>query len=130
MKKDNSELNEVKVYRYKVYTFRRTLEFRIGWDKEYFDREYSDLWFDYNLTSWFYYFNEENNCNIIWMRDYNLNTLVHELVHCIENMADQVWLEMSGEPIAYMYEELFTKIWNDLGTKFKLDRDTKKYFNS
>lgn len=120
-KKEKSEC-----YYVKIPTFRRTVEVRIGWSREEFDS--MNTWFDYNLTWWFYYFDDENNCNIIWLRDYNLNTLVHELVHCVEWIADQVWLEMKWEPIAYIYEELFTKIWNKYGKRFEIDKLTKKYF--
>ena len=83
---------------------------------------------DYNLTWGFYYFDEENNCSLIWLRDYNLNTLIHELIHCVENMCEQVGLEMKWEPIAYMYEELFTQIWNKCWKKFKLDKDTADFY--
>ena len=120
------EKNKSETYYIKVWTFRRTLELRIGWTKEEFDSW--DTWFDYNLTWWMYWFDDEHNCNIIWLRDYNLNTLVHELIHCLENIADQVWLEMKGEPIAFIYEELFTKIMLQCGDKFKIDEDTKRFF--
>lgn len=119
--------SQVKTYYIKVNTFRRTLELRVWWDKDYFDKEYSELGFDYDLTSWFYYFDAENNCNIIWMRKYDLSTLVHELVHCVEWMADQVWLEMKWEPIAFIYEEMFWRIWKKCWNKFRIDKDTEKF---
>ena len=115
---------EQEIYYIKVWTFRRTLELRIWWGKE----ECEKVWMDYNLTWGFYYFDEENNCNLIWLRDYNLNTLIHELIHCVENMCEQVGLEMKWEPIAYMYEELFTQIWNKCWKKFKLDKDTADFY--
>lgn len=124
-KKEKSEWNQ-KVYHFRVWTFRRTLELRIWWSKEEFDEQ--ETWFDYNLTSWMYWFDDEHNCNIIWLRDYNLNTLVHELIHCVEWMANQVWLEMKWEPPAFMYEELFTKIMIQFGDKFKLNEDTEWFF--
>ena len=123
MGRKKSELKQ-KVYYFRVWTFRRTLELRIWWGKE----DCEKVWMDYNLTWWFYYFDEENNCNIIWLRDYNLNTLIHELIHCLENMCEQVWLEMKWEPIAYIYEELFTQIWNKCWNKFKLDKDTSDFY--
>ena len=125
-KKEKKSEWKMKIYYITATTFRRTLELRIWGTKEEFDKE--ETWFDYNLTWWFYYFDDENNCNIIWLRDYNLNTLVHELIHCLENIADQVWLEMKGEPIAFIYEELFTKIMIQCGDKFKLDEDTEWFF--
>jgi len=127
MKKEKSEWKQ-EIYYIKVWTFRRTLELRIGGTKEEFDEQ--ETWFDYNLTWWMYWFDDEHNCNIIWLRDYNLNTLIHELIHCLEQMCEQVGLEMKWEPIAYMYEEMFTRIMNECWDKFKLDKDTKEYFRS
>ena len=103
------------IYYIKVWTFRRTLELRV-WEKVS------------NITSWECRFDEENNCNVIWLRDYNLNTLIHELVHCVELMSKQVWIDVEWEPIAYIYEELFTKIMIQCWKKFKLDKDTKNFY--
>jgi hypothetical protein len=122
-------MQKVKTYYISVGTFRRTLELRIGGDKKYFNKEYSELGFDYDLTGGFYYFDPNNNCNVIWLRDYNLNTLVHELIHCVIEMLDQVGVDPKGEPIAYMYEEMFTKIMSKCGKYFKLDADTKAFYN-
>ena len=113
------------IYKIKCSTFRRTLELHVGWDPE---ELFWNVWFDWNLTAGFYWFDPENNCNIIWMRDYNLSTLVHELVHCVEWITEQVWLDMKWEPIAFIYEELFTNIWIQCWKKFKLDEKTKNYF--
>lgn len=125
MKKEKTELKQ-QIYYIKVWTFRRTLELRIWWGREDCD----EVWMDYNLTWWFYYFDEENNCNVIWLRDYNLNTLIHELIHCLEQMCEQVGLEMKWEPIAYMYEEMFTRIMNECWDKFKIDNSTKEFFKN
>ena len=125
MKKEKAECKQ-QIYYIKVWTFRRTLELRIGGTKEEFDEQ--ETWFDYNLTWWMYWFDDEHNCNIIWLRDYNLNTLVHELIHCVENMCEQVGLEMKWEPPAFIYEELFTKIMIQCKNKFKLDEDTEWFF--
>lgn len=122
-KKEKSEWNQ-KVYYFRVWTFRRTLELRIWWGKE----ECEKVWMDYNLTWGFYYFDEENNSNIIWMRDYDVAVLVHELVHCVEGMCEQCWLEMKWEPIAYIYQELFCRIWVECWDKLKLDEDTEWFF--
>ncbi len=125
MRKKKSEWKQ-EIYYIKVWTFRRTLELRIGGTKEEFDEQ--ETWFDYNLTWWMYWFDEENNCNIIWLGDYNLNTLVHELVHCVEQMCKQVWIPMEWEPPAFIYEELFTKIMIQCKNKFKRDEDTEWFF--
>lgn len=122
-KKEKSE-----IYYIKVWTFRRTLELRVGWTKEEFDSW--KTWFDYNLTTWMYWFDEENNCNIIWLKDYSLSTLVHELVHCVEWITDQVWLEMKWEPIAFIFEELFTKIMIECIDKFKLEWDVQDFYEN
>ena len=124
------EEKKTEIYHIKVSTFRRTLELRIGWDEEWYREVFKDTPYenDYDLTSWFYCFDEEHSCNIIWLKEYDLCTLVHELVHCIEWMAHQVWLEMEWEPIAFIYEELFSKIWHRLWDKFKLDKKAEKYF--
>ena len=123
MKKEKSELKQ-QIYYIKVWTFRRTLELRIWWGKE----DCEEVWMDYNLTWWFCWFDEENNCNIIWLRDYNLNTLIHELIHCLEQMCDQVGIKMEWEPVAYIYEELFTKIMMQCRKKFKIDKDTMYFY--
>ena len=121
------EKKKSETYYIKVWTFRRTLELRIGWTKEEFDSW--DTWFDYNLTWWMYWFDSEHNCNIIWLRDYNLSTLVHELIHCLENMCEQVGIGMKWEPPAFIYQELFTKIMMECWKKFKIDEDTKQFFS-
>jgi hypothetical protein len=115
-----------KIYYIKSSTFRRTLELRVWW----WEKECEEFGFDYRLTWGFYWFDEEHNCNLIWLRDYNLNTLVHELVHCVEWMCEQVGLEFRWEPAAFMYEELFTKIMIQCGNKFNVDADTKHFFSS
>lgn len=123
MGKEKSKWNQ-RVYYFRVWTFRRTLELRIWWGKE----ECEKVWMDYNLIWGFYYFDEENNCNIIWMRDYDLTVLVHELIHCVEGICEQCWLEMKWEPIAYIYQELFCRIWIECWDKFKIDEDTEWFF--
>ena len=122
-KKEKSEWKQ-KVYYFRVWTFRRTLELRVWWGKE----ECEKVGMDYDLTWWFYFFDDENNCNVIWLRDYDLSVLVHELVHCVEWICEQCWLEMKWEPIAYIYQELFCRIWSECWSKFKLDEDTKRFF--
>lgn len=123
MKKEKSEWKQ-NVYYFRVWTFRRTLELRIWWGKE----DCEKVWMDYNLTWGFYYFDDDYNCNIIRLRDYNLSVLVHELMHCVEWICNQCWLEMKWEVIAYIYQELFCKIWGKCWDKFKIDEDTEWFF--
>lgn len=119
---------KAKEYRIKVSTYRRTLVLIVwGW-KKYFNEEFWDLWYEYDLTTGFYYFDKKANCNVIWMYDYDISTLVHELMHCTLEMLDQVWEKAEGEPPAYIYEELFTNIWMQCWDKFKLAEDVKKFY--
>ena len=119
-----------KVYKYQVCTFRRTLELHIGWDKQYFEQLFKWTKMTYENNSWVMMYMPKYNCNLIRLRDYNLPTLVHELVHACCEMCDQCWLDYNSEPMAYIYEELFTKIWCEIWSKFTVDEVTKKYFTS
>jgi hypothetical protein len=120
--------NKAEVYYLKVPTFRRTVELHIGWDKEYFDKMFWEYWYDYNLTTGFFCFDDKNNCNIMWLKDYSISTLVHELFHCVIGILDQIWEDRANwEAPAYIYEELFTKIWIKCWNKFKMDKDVIKY---
>lgn len=58
---------------------------------------------------------EYNPC--IWLREKSLNTLVHELVHCVADIHRKKWIiqsEDSEEVFAYMmdyfFQEIFTRI--------------------
>ena len=113
-----------KIYNFKVSTYRRVLQLIVWWWKEYFDKEFGNDWLDYRLNNWLYKFDKTNNRNIIWLRDYDLSVLVHELIHCTLWMLDQVWEYAEWETPAYVYEELFTKIWIKCWKKFKLNKDT------
>lgn len=120
--------NKVDVYYIKVPTFRRTVELHIGWDKEYFDKNFWWYGYDYDLTTGFFCFDDKNNCNIMWLSTYSISTLVHELFHCVISILDQIWEDRANwEAPAYIYEELFTKIWFKCWDKFKLDKDVIKY---
>ena len=120
---------KVKTLNVKCNTFRRTLQVIVGWGKQYFDKAFWEFWYDYELTTGFYFFDKENNCNIIWLADFDICTLVHELEHCVLSMCEQCWIEIEWEAPAYMYEELFAQIWMKRWKYFKLSKDVKKYFN-
>ena len=114
---------------FKVWTFRRLLNLWIWWTKEEFDKEIWEKYgFNYDTLAWVTIYDEENNRNIIWLRWYYLNTLVHELVHCTQFMCEQCVMQMEWEPPAFIYEELFCKIWLKIGNKFKIDKDTKSFY--
>lgn len=117
------------IYNIKVCTFRRTLQLIVWWWKEYFDENFWDTWLKYEENNWLYKLDSNNNCNIIWLAKYDLSVLVHELMHCVLWMLEQVWEYAEWETPAYMYEELFTKIWIQCWDKFKIDKYTKEYFS-
>lgn len=120
---------KMQIYYFKVSTFRRTLELTIWGTKEEFDKYYWGLWYEYDsTTAWLYMFDEKNNCNIIRLRHLDIYTLIHELMHCVIAMCDQCWMPVEWEPPAYIYEELFCKIWCKLWNKFVWDKKTEKYF--
>lgn len=115
-------------YRIKCSTFRRTLLLIVWGGKEYFDKEFWELWLSYEENNWLYMFDAENNCNIIWLDSYDLSVLVHELMHCVLEMLKQVWEYAEWETPAYMYEEMFTKIRIQCWKKFKLADDVLKFY--
>ena len=116
------------IYNIKVSTYRRTLQLIVWWWKKYFDKEFGDTGLEYELNNWVYMYDKENNCNVIWLDSYDLSVLVHELVHCMLEMLEQVWEEADGEAPAYIYEEMFTSIWLQCWKKFKLSKDVKKFY--
>lgn len=118
------------IYYIKVPTFRRTIEIHIGWDKKYFDKFFWKYGYDYNLTTWFYCFDDNDNCNIIRLKDYDLETLVHELFHCTIWILDQIWEDRANwETPAYIYEEMFTRIWKKCWKRFNLSKDAEEYYD-
>lgn len=117
-----------KIYNFKVSTYRRVLQLIIWWWKEYFDKEFGDTWVEYELNNGVYMFDKGNNCNIIWMETYDLWVLVHELMHCVLEMLKQIWEYAEWETPAYLYEELFSKIWMKCWKMFKLSKDTKIFY--
>ena len=116
------------IYRIKVWTYRRTLELRVWWWKEYFEKEFWDTWLKYELNNWLYKLDDVNCCNVIWLQTYDLSVLVHELMHCTLWMLEQVGEYAEWETPAYIYEEMFTKIWIKCWHKFSITKDTKDFF--
>ena len=67
---------------------------------------------------------EYNPC--IWLRNKDLSTLVHELVHCVADIHRRKWIVQSSdseEVFAYMMDYFFTKIY------LKLDKIPNEEFN-
>ena len=118
-------------YIFKVWTFRRRLNLWIWWTKEEFNKKIWEKYgHDYDLTSWVTIYDGEYNDNIIWLKEYSLNTLTHELVHTVQFMCEQCWIHMEWEPPAFIYEELFCKIWLKLGDRFKIEDGTESFYKT
>lgn len=113
----------------KSYTFRRHLQVFIGWDKEYYDKEWLGIISEcIGVLWWCAYHSDEHDCNVIWLRDYEIETLCHELVHICQFIAKQCMLEYDWEPMAYLYEELLTNILLQSKKKFKLAKRNKDFY--
>lgn len=105
---------ECEIYYITCWTFRRTLELRIGGSQPMDIEE--------KLSYWLYRYDVRKNCNVIWLEDYYANVLVHELFHCVEQMCAQVDLEFEWEQWAFMMEELLIKCMIEVGKKNKTFR--------
>lgn len=99
-------------YRLRTETFRQFLQVFV-WDigEERHNSFFEDLGLtevEYNLN-WFYS-KELPDTNIIWLRSYSLNTLVHELTHFIAHQCLVINCEFTEEIPAYIMEEVFSKL--------------------
>ena len=99
-------------YRLRTETFRQYLQVFV-WDigEERHNSFFEDLGLtevEYNLN-WFYS-KELPDTNIIWLRSYSLNTLVHELTHFIAHQCLVINCEFTEEIPAYIMEEVFSKL--------------------
>ena len=99
-------------YRLRTETFRQFLQVFV-WDigEEKHNNFFEGLGLrevEYNLN-WFYS-KELSDTNIIWLRSYSLNTLVHELTHFIAHQCLVINCEFTEEIPAYIMEEVFSKL--------------------
>lgn len=122
-------LEPKEIIRCKCLTFRRTLQVFIWWDSEY----YSNIWLEDMIeyvewSAWCAFLSVSDNCNIIWLPDYNLDDLVHELVHTAEHMCEQCGMRVWWEPMAYIVQELLIKILSESKWKFKVNKNNIKFF--
>ena len=92
------------------------------WTKQFFDKErekYGLKWeFEYNCSgktlseSWF--------GHLIWLKEFNLSTLIHELLHVVQNRIRYCRMEMDDELQAYFLQWLMEQILTmDKEHKFK-----------
>lgn len=101
-----------------LWTFRVPV-FIYVWDlgeektREFFDEEWKKYWFkkwefEYNCAgktlseSWF--------GHLIWLKNYNITTLVHELLHVVQNRIRYCGIEMDDELQAYFLQWLMEQI--------------------
>ena len=99
-------------YRLRTETFRQFLQVFV-WDigEEKHNNFFEGLGLrevEYNLN-WFYS-KELPDTNIIWLRSYSLNTLVHELTHFVAHQCVVINCEFTEEIPAYIMEEVFSKL--------------------
>lgn len=99
-------------YRLRTETFRQFLQVFV-WDigeskhKAFFEElGLSDVEYDLN---WFYS-KEIPGANIIRLKSYNLNVLIHELTHFIAHQCLVINCEFTEEIPAYIMEEVFSKL--------------------
>ena len=99
-------------YRLRTETFRQFLQVFV-WDigeskhKAFFEElGLSDVEYDLN---WFYS-KEIPGANIIRLKSYNLNVLIHELTHFIAHQCEVIGCEFTEEIPAYIMEEVFSKL--------------------
>lgn len=99
-------------YRLRTETFRQFLQVFV-WDigEKKHRKFFKSVWLteiEYNL-SWFYTY-QVKGTNIIWLRSWSLNTLVHELTHFIAHQCIVINCEFTEEIPAYIMEEVFSKL--------------------
>lgn len=119
----------LKEYRAKIWTFRQCLQVFVWdlWEKEH-KKFFRKLWIDADYDcNWRYAYTD--SANVIWVKWYNLDTLVHELVHFVLYNANVIWYWPKEEAPAYIYEEAFTKILMQAEWKFKLSNDIKEFYS-
>lgn len=92
-------------------------ELRTSWGlSEYEIEEIASLWDNVNWR----YFSIWDFC-IIWIKEKDIGCLSHELIHYIRDIVYvQRWVllhKLNDEPMAYLYEAIFSKIYEDIRWK-------------
>ena len=112
-------------YRLRTETFRQFLQVFV-WDigeskhKAFFEElGLSDVEYDLN---WFYS-KEIPGANIIRLKSYNLNVLIHELMHFIAHQCEVIGCEFTEEIPAYIMEEIFSKLMILAEGKFRVKKE-------
>ena len=99
-------------YRLRTETFRQFLQVFVWYIGEKKHRKFfKSVWLteiEYNL--WGFYTYQVKGTNIIWLRSWSLNTLVHELTHFVAHQCVVIGCEFTEEIPAYIMEEVFSKL--------------------
>ena len=112
-------------YRLRTETFRQFLQVFV-WDigesrhKAFFE-ELGLSEVEYDL-GWFYS-KELKYTNIIRLKSYSLNTLIHELTHFIAHQCVVIGCEFTEEIPAYIMEEVFSKLMILGNGKFRVRKE-------
>ena len=102
----------LKEFRLRTETFRQFLRVFV-WDigEKKHRKFFKSVWLkeiEYNL--WGFYTYQVKGTNIIWLRSWSLNTLVHELTHFVAHQCVVINCEFTEEIPAYIMEEVFSKL--------------------
>lgn len=109
-------------YRLRTETFRQFLQVFV-WDigEKKHRKFFKSVWLteiEYNL--WGFYTYQVKGTNIIWLRSWSLNTLVHELTHFVAHQCVVINCDFTEEIPAYIMEEVFSKLIILSGGRFKV----------
>ena len=99
-------------YRLRTETFRQFLQVFV-WDigEKKHRKFFKSVWLteiEYNLSGFYTY--QVKGTNIIRLRSWSLNTLVHELTHFVAHQCVVINCEFTEEIPAYIMEEVFSKL--------------------
>lgn len=115
-------------YKIRITTFRQYLQVFVWdlWEKEHVKYFTCRMWEDssgnwnYN-DQWFYAHLDDINANVIRLKKYDIQVLLHELMHFIGRQSKVIGFDATDEPAAYIMEEVFCKVMKLSKGKFKLD---------
>lgn len=99
-------------YRLRTETFRQFLQVFV-WDigEKKHIKFFKWLWLkeiEYNLSGFYTY--QVKGTNIIRLRSWSLNTLIHELTHFVAHQCVVINCDFTEEIPAYIMEEVFSKL--------------------
>ena len=112
-------------YRLRTETFRQFLQVFV-WDigEKKHIKFFKWLWLkeiEYNLSGFYTY--QVKGTNIIWLRSWSLNTLVHELTHFVAHQCVVINCEFTEEIPAYIMEEVFSKLIILSRGRFEIEKE-------